>query len=36
LGTGVSATLGGADLLGGVTSPWLRGFSRARRRGGGY
>jgi hypothetical protein len=36
LGTGVSSTLGGADLLGGVTSPWLRGFSRARRRGGGY
>lgn len=36
LGTGVSATLGGADLLGGITSPWLRGFSRARRRGGGY
>jgi len=36
LRTGVSATLGGADLLGGVTSPWLRGFSRARRRGGGY
>lgn len=33
LGLGVSAVLGGGDLLGGVTSPYLRGFSRARRKG---
>lgn len=33
LGMGASATMGGGDLLGGITSPYLRGFSRARRRG---
>lgn len=33
LGLGASAVLGGGDLLGGITSPYLRGFSRARRRG---
>lgn len=33
LGMGVSAVLGGGDLLGGITSPYLRGFSRARRKG---
>lgn len=33
LGLGASAVMGGGDMLGGITSPYLRGFSRARRRG---
>lgn len=33
LGLGASAVLGGGDMLGGMTSPYIRGFSRARRKG---
>lgn len=33
LGLGASSTLGGGSLLGGITSPYLRGFSRSRRKG---